>query len=103
VWTGADARDRGLVDTLGGLEHAVTRAAERAGTVRERVRVVRVPHPSPLERLRPATSSESAGAAAGDVGVLAGFTVDGLAGDALRGLGLSEAALLSLPGPWRLR
>lgn len=100
VWTGADARDRGLVDTLGGLDSALTRAAERAGTVRDRVRVERVPHPSPLERLRPATSSESAGA--GVDGVLAGLAPDGLAGEALRGLGLSESGVLSLPGPWRL-
>lgn len=31
VWTGADARDRGLVDELGGLETAVELAKERAG------------------------------------------------------------------------
>jgi protease-4 len=30
VWTGRQARERGLVDTLGGLEDAITRAAERA-------------------------------------------------------------------------
>jgi protease IV len=30
VWTGRQARDRGLVDTLGGLEDAITRAADRA-------------------------------------------------------------------------
>ncbi|MBK9176060.1 MAG: signal peptide peptidase SppA [Flavobacteriales bacterium] len=31
VWTGADAKDRGLVDELGGLEDAVRAAAELAG------------------------------------------------------------------------
>jgi len=31
VWTGADAADLGLVDSLGGLEDAVAAAAERAG------------------------------------------------------------------------
>ena len=31
VWTGADALERGLVDRLGGLEEAITVAAERAG------------------------------------------------------------------------
>jgi protease IV len=30
VWTGRQARERGLVDTLGGLEDAISRAAERA-------------------------------------------------------------------------
>jgi protease-4 len=30
VWTGRQARERGLVDTLGGLEDAITRAADRA-------------------------------------------------------------------------
>ncbi|MFZ1693566.1 MAG: signal peptide peptidase SppA [Flavobacteriales bacterium] len=31
VWTGADAKDRGLVDELGGLEDAIKAAAELAG------------------------------------------------------------------------
>ncbi len=31
VWTGADAKERGLVDQLGGLEQAVEVAAELAG------------------------------------------------------------------------
>jgi len=31
VWTGADAKDRGLVDELGGLEDAIEAAAELAG------------------------------------------------------------------------
>jgi protease-4 len=30
VWTGRQARERGLVDTLGGLEDAISRAAEKA-------------------------------------------------------------------------
>jgi len=30
VWTGRQARERGLVDTLGGLEDAIAHAAERA-------------------------------------------------------------------------
>jgi protease-4 len=30
VWTGRQARERGLVDTLGGIEDAIARAAERA-------------------------------------------------------------------------
>jgi protease-4 len=97
VWTGADACERGLVDTLGGLDRAVTSAAERAGTVRERVRVERVPHVGPLERLRPAPSSESAAAGSGAPG-----TFEELAATALRGLGLPGTGVLSLPGPWRV-
>jgi len=31
VWTGSQARDRGLVDDLGGLDRAVAIAKERAG------------------------------------------------------------------------
>lgn len=31
VWTGADARDRGLIDRIGGLDEAVKAAAARAG------------------------------------------------------------------------
>jgi protease-4 len=31
VWTGAQARERGLVDALGGLDRAIALAKERAG------------------------------------------------------------------------
>ncbi len=31
VWTGSDAKDRGLVDELGGIDHAIDLAAEAAG------------------------------------------------------------------------
>jgi protease-4 len=97
VWTGGDARDRGLVDTLGGLDQAVTRAAERVGSSRKQVRVVRVPHPSPLDRLRPAMSSESAAAT---VWAPAGGA-ESAAEAVLRQLG-AGGGVLSLPGPWRL-
>ncbi len=59
VWTGADALEHGLVDRLGGLEEAVSRAAALAGRAREDVRAVRYPDVPPLARLVPATSSES--------------------------------------------
>ena len=59
VWTGADACDRGLVDSLGGLRTAVELAAGRAGIDPGDVRAVPVPHVSPLQRLIPADSSES--------------------------------------------
>ncbi len=98
VWTGDDARRRGLVDTLGGLDEAVARAAQRAGTTRERVRVERVPHLGPLDRLRPAESSESAAASLWGAAAAA----EALAADALRLLGLPGDGVLTLPGPWQL-
>lgn len=98
VWTGADAQDRGLVDTLGGLDRALTRAADHAGSSRQEVRVVRVPHPSPLDRLRPATSSESAAASLWTPV----SSSEGAAETVLRQLGLTGGGVLSLPGPWRL-
>ena len=57
VWTGADARANGLVDELGGLEDAAAIARRRAGLPsRAPLRVF--PRVSPIDRLRPAASSE---------------------------------------------
>jgi len=63
VWTGADAADRGLVDTLGGLRDAVRIARERAGLPDDApVRpAVTIP---PLARLKPPRSTEDPRAAA---------------------------------------
>jgi protease IV len=63
VWTGADARDRGLVDELGGLADAVDLACSRTGLRREDVEVKTLPKPAMLQALRPAQSSESPAAA----------------------------------------
>ncbi len=63
VWTGADALDCGLVDELGGLEDAVAIARRRAGLPQE-APVIPFPGANPLERLRPASSSEDRRAAA---------------------------------------
>ena len=46
VWTGAQAVDKGLVDSLGGLRAAVRRAKERAGIEAE-ADVELVPYPKP--------------------------------------------------------
>jgi protease-4 len=46
VWTGAQAVDNGLVDSLGGLRAAVRRAKERAGIDPE-ADVALVPYPTP--------------------------------------------------------
>jgi len=62
VWTGADAHERGLVDELGGLEHAIGVACERTGLRRHQVRVRR-PHLGLKDRIRPAESTASPAAA----------------------------------------
>jgi protease IV len=63
VWTGADAHARGLVDEIGGLDHAAAIARRRAGlppTAPLRI----YPRLRPIDRLRPAGSSDSRSAAA---------------------------------------
>jgi protease IV len=63
VWTGADALERGLVDELGGLRAAITRAKVLAGLHPESdVRIVSYPGSSLLEFLRPKPSSQPAAA-----------------------------------------
>ncbi|GLW62477.1 signal peptide peptidase SppA [Actinomadura rubrobrunea] len=96
VWTGADAKEHGLVDELGGLDLALDLARKKAG-LPEDAPVRTFPHVSPLERLRPAESSEDRTAAAA--------RLDGwgpLAGAAAR-LGLPAAGPLILPGVWEIR
>lgn len=63
VWTGADARTHGLVDTLGGLETAVSAACARVGLERESVQVRRFPRQRLADRVRPPESSRSPAAA----------------------------------------
>jgi len=95
VWTGADALAHGLVDELGGMEHAAAIARRRAGlppTAPLRV----FPRVHPLDRLRPPVSSESRGAAAAS---LLGDTW-GPAGQLAARLGLSPHGPLMLPGTW---
>ncbi|HEX4956285.1 MAG TPA: S49 family peptidase [Thermoanaerobaculia bacterium] len=48
VWAGSDARARGLVDELGGLERAIALAAERAGLDPDKVAVSFHPEPPDL-------------------------------------------------------
>ena len=57
VWTGAQARERGLVDELGGLPYALELALDRVGLPAD-APVLDLPDSSPLERLRPAKSSD---------------------------------------------
>lgn len=62
VWTGADAKENGLVDELGGLDHAIDLARKKAG-LPDDAPIRNYPHVSPLERFRPAESSEDRTAA----------------------------------------
>jgi protease-4 len=62
VWTGADARDNGLVDELGGLETAAAHARSRAGLPAD-APLRPYPRLGPLDRVRSPASSEVASAA----------------------------------------
>ncbi|GAA0947423.1 signal peptide peptidase SppA [Actinocorallia libanotica] len=96
VWTGADAVDNGLVDELGGLDRALDLARRKAGLPMN-APVRSLPHVSPLDRFRPAESSEDRTAA------VARFSGWGsLAGLAAQ-LGLPAAGPLVLPGAWEPR
>ncbi|BBY17498.1 signal peptide peptidase SppA [Mycolicibacterium litorale] len=77
VWTGADAKERGLVDELGGLRTAVNRAKVLAELDADAdVRIVGYPGSSLLDMLRPKQSSQPAAASLPDaLGVLVGRSV----------------------------
>ncbi|MGE2715725.1 signal peptide peptidase SppA [Mycolicibacterium litorale] len=67
VWTGADAKERGLVDELGGLRTAVDRAKVLAGFEPDTdVRIVGYPASSLLDILRPKASSQPVAASLPD-------------------------------------
>ncbi|MFI6830336.1 MULTISPECIES: signal peptide peptidase SppA [unclassified Kribbella] len=96
VWTGADAHDRKLVDELGGFQHALTLACDRAGLDRDEVALATVPHRNLLERLRPPTTTD-------DLAVTAQpLTLDGLTTSLYSALGLPPAGLLRMPLNWQL-
>ena len=80
VWTGADAKEHGLVDELGGLRTAITRAKVLAGFDADAdVRLVGYPGSSLLEFLRPKPSSQPAAASLPDaLGALLGRSVAGM-------------------------
>ncbi|KRD16040.1 signal peptide peptidase SppA [Mycobacterium sp. Root265] len=80
VWTGADAKDRGLVDQLGGLRTAIGRAKVRAGFEPDtEVRIVNYPGSSMLDVLRPKASSQPAAASLPQaVGALLSSSVAGV-------------------------
>jgi protease-4 len=80
VWTGADAKEHGLVDELGGLRTAVERAKVLAGFDADAdMKVVGLPGSGLMDMLRPKASSQPAAASLPDaVGALLGQSVAGL-------------------------
>ncbi|MEV4181279.1 signal peptide peptidase SppA [Streptosporangium canum] len=98
VWTGADAHAHGLVDELGGLQDALALARGKAGLAAD-APVRAYPRLSPLERLRPADSSEDRTAAMARVRLEAWGPLAHLAGE----LGLPSYGPLMLPGGWTIR
>lgn len=96
VWTGADAREHQLIDDFGGLSAAVALARRRAGLApRDDTVDVRVfPHVSPVDRVRPAQSSEDPSAAAVRLEAWGRFA------DLAAGIGLPAAGPLVMPTAW---
>ncbi|MFV8170734.1 signal peptide peptidase SppA [Mycolicibacterium peregrinum] len=99
IWTGADAKDHGLVDELGGLRTAVTRAKVLAGLDPDtKVRVLSYPGSSWLDMLRPKPSSQPAAASVPQaVGNLLGQSVVGVLENAGRAVTGSHALWLGEP------
>ncbi|RSN07716.1 signal peptide peptidase SppA [Nonomuraea sp. WAC 01424] len=98
VWTGADAHANGLVDELGGLEHALGLARERA-RLADDAPVRSYPRLNPLERLRGPESSEDRSAALARMRLDAWGPLARLSAE----LGLPAAGPLSLPGWYVIR
>jgi protease-4 len=96
VWTGADAHDRKLVDELGGFEHALLIACNRAGLDRDNVTLTAAPHRTLLDRLRPPESTDDLAATARS------WTADGLTSTIYTALGLPPTGVLTMPMTWRL-
>jgi protease-4 len=88
VWTGADAKERGLVDELGGLRTAVNRAKVLAGFEPDAdVRLVGYPGSSLMDLLRPKASSRPAAASLPDaLAALVGRSVAGALSQAERSM-----------------
>ena len=88
VWTGADAKERGLVDELGGLRTAINRAKVLAGFEPDAdVRLVGYPGSSLMDLLRPKASSQPAAASLPEaLAALLGRSVAGALSQAERSL-----------------
>lgn len=97
IWTGADARERGLVDELGGLETAVRLVRDRVGEGALPVRGF--PRTHPLDRLRRHESSEDLSTTDPETTL----SPWGALADVAAHLGLPETGPLTMPGHWHLR
>ncbi|MFT4035196.1 MAG: signal peptide peptidase SppA [Patulibacter sp.] len=114
VWTGADAKARGLVDRLGGLEQAIDAAAELAGRPRGDLTAKRWPDVPPLARLKSATHSDAPNAAlagglalggspaAALLGTLSGGGPERLLAELAAAVGLAPTTPTGLTGPLSL-
>ncbi len=96
VWTGADAHARKLVDELGGFQHALTLACNRAGLDRDNIALASVPHRTLLDRLRPPTTADDLAVSTPPL------TLDGLSTGLYSALGLPPAGVLRMPLNWQL-
>ncbi|CDO28130.1 signal peptide peptidase SppA [Mycolicibacterium porcinum] len=96
IWTGADALERGLVDELGGLRTAITRAKVLAGLDPDiKVRVLSYPGSSWLDLVRPKPSSQPAASSLPQaIGNLLGQSVVGVLENAGRAMAGSHALWL---------
>jgi len=108
VWTGADAKERGLVDHLGGTDLAIDRACALAGLERDQVGLRGGPAFPLLAQLRPAESSDSPRGATGSLagnGIppVTGSGLEGLWQTAVSALGVEVPGVLALPWTLRLR
>ncbi|GAA1571508.1 MULTISPECIES: signal peptide peptidase SppA [Kribbella] len=96
VWTGADAHSHKLVDELGGFQHALTLACNRAGLDRDEIAVTAVPHRNLLSQLKAPTTTD-------DLAVTAApLTLDGLTTGLYSALGLPPAGVLRMPFNWEI-
>lgn len=105
VWTGVDARTKGLVDELGGMDKAIELAAERVGMNRDDLQLRGVPALPWLDQVKPAESSESGTAATISAPSLAEMINSGPEGMLA---GLAQLAGVTAPRgalalPWDLR
>ncbi|SDT01477.1 S49 family peptidase [Microlunatus soli] len=95
VWTGADAREHGLVDDLGGLRSAIELACRKVGADVENIRVQQFPHSPMLARLKPADSTES------PTSTMISGPRPGLLEMIGTALGVQHSGVLTLP--WRMQ
>jgi protease-4 len=96
VWTGADARENGLVDELGGLDAAAAHARSRAG-LPAGAPLRLFPRLGPLDRVRSPASSDVASAAPALLPAEGWGPVAAIAARA----GLPPYGPLLLPGSWK--